>query len=162
MAFCKNCGAQLADDALFCAVCGTPVDTQQAVQQYQAPQYTVPPYQPVPMVDPYDHTAEFDAEDIAENKVIAMAVYLFGVVGIILGLIAAPSSKYVGFHVRQALKLNITIVLSLVLCVVPVLGVIVAAVLDICLLVVMIICFVNVCKGKAKDAPIINKIKFLN
>lgn len=172
MAFCKNCGTQLPDEGVFCAVCGTPVEKQQAAPvqgqpvppQYPVPQYQqpIPQYQPMPVIDPADHTADYDAADIAENKVIAMAIYLFGPIGIILGLLAAHDSKYVGFHVRQALKLNIAMTLTLVLCIIPFLGWFAAGIIDIILAVVTIICFVDVCKGKVKDAPFISKIKFLN
>ncbi len=54
----------------------------------------------------YDHTAEFSAQDISDNKVIAMLVYLMGTVGIIIALLARDS-RYAGFHVRQALKLTV-------------------------------------------------------
>lgn len=167
MAFCKNCGTQLNDDAIFCQVCGTPVERQPAApEQPVPPQYPIPQYQPIPqympIVDLSDHTADFDAEDISENKVYALAVYLFGPLGIIIGMLAAPNSKCIAFHVKQALKLYIAMVLSVVLCIVPILGAIAAAVIDIILVISLIVCIVNVCKGKVKDAPFIGKIKFLN
>lgn len=38
MKYCPNCGAQLPDDAKFCASCGTPLAApQQPQQQYQQP-----------------------------------------------------------------------------------------------------------------------------
>lgn len=114
--------------------------------------------------DPSDHTAEYDEKDISDNKVVAMAAYILGIVGIIIALIAAPESKYASFHARQALKLEIVtqllVLVSLVLCftfIVPILGAIAAAVLY----VVRVILFFQVCKGKAKDAPIVGKIGFL-
>ena len=56
------------------------------------------------MVDPYDHTAEFDPKDISDNKVICMLIYLTGAIGIFIALLASSTSQYVAFHVRQALK----------------------------------------------------------
>ena len=35
MTFCRNCGQQLSDDAVFCAACGTPVNTDQKAQPEQ-------------------------------------------------------------------------------------------------------------------------------
>ncbi|MBP3371263.1 MAG: zinc-ribbon domain-containing protein [Clostridia bacterium] len=175
MSICSKCGNQCPDQAVFCNVCGTPLAAPQGApvnNTYQAPPqetpvYQAPPqqqYQPAaPAYDPYDHTADFDAKDISDNKVIAMAPYLLGWVGIIVALLAAAESKYAGFHMRQALKFSILNVLvticTVVLCwtiIVP----IAAGVLNIALFVIKIICFFDVCKGKAKDAAIIRSIPF--
>lgn len=179
MANCPNCGAPIGEDAAFCTNCGTRVTPPEAPQaSYVPPQdanippqggnvppqgpYTPPQYAYVP--DPKDHTAEFDPEDIAKNKVIAMAAYLLGTLGIIIALLAAPESKYATFHSRQALKFSIVdILLSIimvVLCwtlIVPIAG----AICILILLVIRIICFFQVCSGKAKDAPIIGSLPFL-
>lgn len=157
MANCKVCGAPLNENAPFCGNCGAPTGN---------PGQAVPPYGTYgqPVFDPSDHTAEFDAADISENKVYAMAAYLLGLVGIALALLAGGSSKYAGFHCRQAMKLEVIQVLigivTAVLCwtvIVP----IAAAVCMMVLLVVRIICFVYVCKGKAKDVPIVGSFGFL-
>ncbi len=156
MAYCKNCGAHIPDDAGFCGECGTPVSGGAGM-----PRYT----------DIYDHTAEFDSEDISSNKVVAMAAYILGMVGIVIALLAAPNSKYAAFHSRQALKLSITNTLLTFVMVllswtyfVPALGIICTVILLVCsaiLGVVRIICFFQVCSGKAKDAPIIRSLGFL-
>lgn len=200
MAFCKNCGNQLAEGGTFCAVCGTPV-AQPAPQQEPAPQpepvpvqqpapqptpYQQPIQQPVPQPTPYqqpvnpyqpvqqypvqpaynpaDHTADFAPEDISNNKVTAMAAYMLGMLGIIIALLAAPESKYAGFHSRQALKLEIVTTLlaivSVILCwtfIIPILGGLAMA----AVFVIRIICFFQVCGGKAKDAPLIGMLPFL-
>ncbi len=170
MAFCQKCGNPLAEGDAFCKVCGTPVAEQpQAPVQPPMPQYQAPQYPPMSqyaqmMYDPADHTADFDAEDISANKVIAMSAYMLSVVGILIALLAAPESKYAGFHARQALKLEIVNVLvgliTAILCwtiIVPILG----GIAIIVLMVVRIILFLQVCKGQAKDAPIISKLNFL-
>ncbi len=125
-----------------------------------------PNYQngPVYVADPYDHTAEFTAKDISDNKVIAMLVYLLGTMGIIIALLGAHSSPYAAFHVRQALKFTVIYVLmgiiTVFLCwtlIVPL-----AALLAILVLfVVKIICFFSICKGQAKEPPIIRSFGFL-
>lgn len=161
MKICQHCQTQLADDAQFCTVCGSKF----ASAEGGAP---VPPTQPqqqyVPRFDPYDHTGEFDAKDISDNKVIAMLVYLMGVVGIFIALLASSTSPYAAFHVRQALKFTVINALSAIaaalLCwtiIVPV----AYGIFAIILFVVKIICFFQVCGGKAKEPAIIREFGFL-
>ncbi len=162
MKYCPNCNTQLNDDAAFCTNCG--VQFAQAQQTQYAPQ-----------PDPYDHTAEFDAKDISENKVISMLVYLMGWIGILLALLGSNTSKYAAFHVRQALKfvvvetlVPIVLAVGMVINIIPILGtiiyglaLIVATVLYITLFVVKIICFFQICNGQAKEPAIIKKLNFL-
>ena len=156
MKLCPKCNAQLDDNAVFCASCGQPLQ--------QAPAY-----------DPYDHTAEFDAEDISQNKAVSMLCYLCGWIGIVIALLAANTSKYASFHVRQAIKIQVALILlplvlacSCVLAIIPVLGWLVIGLValavvvgNVALAVVQIICFFQICKGKAKEPAIINKLNFL-
>ena len=91
MAFCQKCGSQVAENASFCQVCGAPVAEQPAAPEQQpAAQYQAPQYQqytmPIQYVDPSDHTADFDSEDISANKVVAMSAYMLSVVGILIAL----------------------------------------------------------------------------
>lgn len=163
MKICPTCNAQLNDDAAFCTNCGTFFNDAPAYQQ--TPNYqNYQTYQAPAAADPYDHTAEFDAADISENKVIAMLIYLLGIVGIILALLMSNQSKYVGFHMRQSLKILVVDTLAglcaAILCwtlIVP----LAASILIIALSVVKIICFVQICKGQAKEPFIIRKITFL-
>ena len=141
---CSNCGTQCDDNAAFCSNCGHSLG-----------------YNASTMNDPSDHTAEFDPADISENKVIAMAPYLMGWVGIIVALLAINNSKYVSFNVKQTLKLEICLVLSAFLCIVPFLGWVAFGVCTIIILVLKIIGFVNVCKGKAQELPIVKDFAFL-
>ena len=156
MAFCSNCGTQIPEGTTFCANCGTPVGAPQ-----QAP---VQPVVPAPVFDPADHTAEFDPQDISDNKVLAMTPYILSTAGVIIALLAGQQSPYVMFHARQALKLDIvTILLSIitaVLCwtiIVPIAGGIAVT----ALVVIRIIAFFQVCKGQAKEPAIIKNLKFL-
>ena len=65
-------------------------------------------------------------------------------------------------HVRQGLKLLVVEMLVLVIgSIIPILGWIAMGICVIILLVVEIICFVRVCKGQAKEAPIIGNFGFL-
>lgn len=171
MAFCPQCGASFNDGAPACPQCGTvfAAPGQQAQQQYQQPQfqqqYQQPQFQqyapaPIPVVDPKDHTAEFDPKDISDNKITAMAPYILGVAGLLICLLAAGDSKYAGFHARNALKLTISQALLVVCCIIPFLGWIAAGIGNIMIVVINIICFVHVCQGKAKEAPIFGSLPF--
>ncbi len=100
----------------------------------------------------------------ADNKVIVMAAYLLGIMGIIIALLAAPSSEYVAFHVRQAIKFSIITALlvflaipCVVLSMIPYLGIIFQIVLWVLLAVLFVVfglriwTFVQVYEGKAKN-----------
>lgn len=156
MKYCPKCGAQMEDNAAFCPNCGN--NAQPNNSPYQAPVYAAP--EP----DPFDHTEEFDAKDISENKVLCMLVYLMGAIGIIYALLAGKDSKYVAFHVRQALKFEVvTILLGIVMAllfwtiIVPIVGGVCLAIV----LVLKVICFFQICSGKAKEPAIIRSLGFL-
>lgn len=89
MKTCPNCNVQLDDAATFCANCGARIPESAQAQ----PQYTQNTAVP-PQGDPYDHTAEFDPQDISDNKVFAMLGYLLGTVGIIIALLASRKSPF--------------------------------------------------------------------
>ena len=151
MAFCTKCGAQIPDNSFACPNCGTPTGAAAPVMQAVAP-------------DPFDHTAEFTAKDISENKVIAMLVCLMGAIGIIIALLASPTSPYATFHVRQALKFVVTetllSIVTVLLCwtiIVP----IAASIMFLVLTVVQFICFFQICSGKAKEPVLIRSLPFL-
>lgn len=149
MKICPTCGAQVPDDAGFCPNCGAPVAD---VESIPAPAAAAPAY---------DHTAEFDPADISENKVIAMLVYLLDAIGIIIALLASSTSKYAGFHVRQALKITVLEILLGICCIIPILGWIAAGVGLCVLLVVKVIAFVQICQGKAVEPVIVRSFGFL-
>ena len=194
MKTCPNCQQQMDDNLAFCMNCGTqlpaaepapapqPVPAPQPASPYvnQAPPQdspyanqippqngpygAVPPVQPAPVFDPYDHTAEFDAKDISDNKVISMLVYLMGAIGIVIALLAANTSPYAAFHVRQALKFTVvTILLAIVTAVLcwTIIVPIVAGIAAIALLVIKVICFFQICKGKAVEPYLIRNLTFL-
>lgn len=163
---CPNCNTQCDDQVQFCPGCGFSFQQTPPPPAYAAP---------APVVDPFDHTAEFDAKDISDNKVISMLVYLMGAIGIIIALLASNNSAYAGFHVRQALKITVIEILApiaLAVCavinIIPFLGwlvfvlvMIAYGVLSVALLVAKIIAFLNICKGKAVEPIIVRNISFL-
>ena len=94
-----------------------------------------------------------------------MLVYLMGAIGIIIALLAANNSKYVAFHVRQALKFTVVEILMWIAAVVTAwmffIPVFAAAVMSLVFTVIKIICFFQICSGKAKEPAIIRSLKFL-
>ena len=112
----------------------------------------------------YDHTDEFEPEDISRNKIMALAAYLLGPLGVIIALLAGKDSPYADFHMRQGLKFviveSILTILAMLLCwtlIVPA----AAAVLMVILWVIKIITIISVCKGRAVEAAIIRSLGFL-
>ena len=169
MAFCTQCGAQIDDNAAVCPSCGA--------QQANANANTnannnfnagfTPP--PVPMGN--DFTQQFDPNDIQQNKVLS----LFAYIGIffLIPLLAAPNSRFARFHANQGLVLflfdvaaGIAVgILTAIFIWVPIAGsiiiTIVSAAVYLCLLAAMIIGIVYAATGKAKELPLIGKIKIL-
>ncbi len=146
MKFCTKCGTQCEDNANNCPSCGTAFGAPVPAAVY---------------VDPKDHTAEFNAKDISDNKIYAMLCYLFGLMGIIVAAICAKESPYVKFHMTWALRICVAIGLSAFLAIIPFLGWIACAVCEIICLVLLIIGFFQVCGNKAKEPAIISNLNFL-
>lgn len=164
MKTCPKCNTQLSDDAMFCTNCGTSFQNANPQQQQNAYQNTQPV---VPVVNVYDHTAEFDVQDVHDNKIFAILCYIMGIIGVIVALLARSSvnSPYLSFHIKQSLKISITTVLlgfiSGILCwtcIVPIAGFVCIVILE----VVSIICFFQTCFNKSVEAPIVRSLPFLN
>ena len=92
MKFCRNCGAQLEDNAAFCPTCGTATSAAQA--QQAAPQQQAAPVQPQVMTG--------DA-DVQQNRGIAWLAYM-GIL-LLVPLFARKRSEYCKFHVKQGATL---------------------------------------------------------
>ena len=147
MKVCMNCHLTYDDQAQVCAQCGGPLTAV-------APQ----------SADATDHTADFDAADISENKVLAMLPYLMGWVGIIITLLASGTSPYAAFHVKQALKIQVCNALLGIIATVLAITIIVPIAAAVCILIlgiINIICFFGVCAGKAKEPAIVCNLPFL-
>lgn len=166
MSICPHCNAQVEDGVSFCPACGKKiaVDAAPAAPAGTPEPAPAPNYYYPPAFDPADHTAEFDPQDISDNKVVCMLVYLSSFLGIIIALLIGKDSPYVNFHLRQALKFLVCeILLGLIAAVLAfTLIVPIAAGIAICVLaVIQLICFFQVCQGKAKEPAIIRSLSFL-
>ena len=145
MKYCSNCGAELNNDATKCEACGAAVAG-------------------VVMAEEWDHTAEFDSEDIEKNKIFALLCYLTSIIGIALVFLGAKDSPYAMYHAKQAIKLEVSAALALLAgtflcwtCIAPV----AAMILLIIICVLEIICIFQVFFGYAKEPWLIRSFKFL-
>lgn len=171
MAFCKNCGNKLDDDAIFCPQCGTKAasasestnaSSEQTTQNTQNAQSNDFSDKFDKIMDTPDTTANFDTKDIEENKILALVSYLSLL--FLIPYFVAPKSRFTRFHVNQGAILFIisfipTMVFSL-LSQIPFVGALFAIcnwVVNIVALVFAILGIINACSGKAKELPIIGK-----
>ena len=118
-----------------------------------------------------DTTSSFNKSDIEENKIMALLSYIFFL--FLVPLFAAPNSKFAKFHANQGCVLFIlevlfaviTTVLGFAIGWIPVVGGIVCwavgVVFGVCILAMIILGIVNAVTGKAKELPIIGRIKIL-
>ncbi len=132
MKYCPHCGTEIADDVRFCPTCGK--ETVVVVSSTE----------PV-----------FDAQDIADNRMLAMLGYFS--MGI-LPMIGCRNSAFAMHHVNQALWIVIGSLLCSLVCIIPFLGWIVGAVGGIFLLVCEIIGIVRALKGSGKYLPFVEKL----
>lgn len=135
--------------------------SQQPYPPYMGP-YQDPSFQYQPMPDPNDHTAEFEEADIHDNKLYAMLCYLICPLGLIVSALCAKDSAYAKFHRKESLKIFLVDLLCILCAVLPLPGLLITFVGGIFCLVLNIIAFVNVCSNKAKSAPVVGTIGFLN
>lgn len=161
MAYCSKCGTRVEDDCKFCPSCGA------SVNGASQPDFAA---QVASVNQTADTTGEFDPADIQQNKVMAVLAYLSWLV--LIPLLAAPNSKFARFHANQGLVLAITeiiygilysILSGILLAVSPYLVFItgIIGLLGIVFLVFSILGIVNAANGKAKELPLIGKIRIL-
>ena len=129
MKYCPHCGAEIADDVRFCPTCGK---------------------ETVIVVNNQD--PQFDPQDIANHKMLAMLGYL--TMGI-LPMVGCRDSAYAMHHVNQALWIFIGSLLCGLVCIIPILGWIVGAIGSIFLLVCEIIGIIRALKGSGAYLPFV-------
>ena len=152
MLTCKQCGTQVEDGVMNCTNCGAPIEAP--VQQNQ----------PIDLSEKFnefnntaDTTAEYDAQDIEKNKVMALLAYII----FLIPLLAAKDSKFARFHTNQGLVLFLGGIIASVVAVIPVIGWIVAPIAGLVITVLAVIGILNALNGRAKELPVIGKFKIL-
>jgi uncharacterized membrane protein len=103
----------------------------------------------------------YDSEDIAANRGLAAVSYL-NPVFIIIALLANPNSRYLRFHINQALLLSLFFIACAVVSVIPILGWIAGAAGAVAGVVFMIIGMVNAYQGTEKELPVIGSYKIIH
>ncbi len=177
--FCPACGSPIMGQAG-----DAPVQQPPPQQQYQAPpqqQDQAPPQQqyqgpPPPGQGPAfmntpDTTGQYDPRDIEQNKMMAILAYL-GLL-FLVPLLAAPQSRFARFHANQGLVLFIFEAgASVVLIILGILFMFISPALSILstilwLLVwlpsiaLIVLGIINASGGRAKELPLIGKIRLL-
>lgn len=156
MAFCNKCGQQIDDNVQTCPYCGAPNGVAGNAQNF-VNNFT----------NTADSTAQFDPQDIQDNKVMALLAYLGFL--FLVPLLAAPNSKFARYHANQGLVLfifeAIAGVVAGIICVIPVAGWIIGGILSSAVgifgLVLTILGIVNAVNGQAKQLPLIGGITIL-
>ena len=145
--FCEKCGKELPDGAKFCEGCGAPVGGAQAKETPKNSfEETVKN-----LGNTADVTGDFDAADIAKNKVLA----LFAYIGILLLIPLLAAGVIWGV---------ISGIVNLIVGGVPVLGSlfsILSALVSLALFILAVLGIINACTGKAKELPLVGTFKIL-
>ena len=185
MAFCGICGTKVDDDKKFCPGCGASMQNPVEPTTESIPEQTVSSSQQTASssnTDAFaekmaafnnttDNTADFDKTDIEQNKIMGILAYLSWLV--LIPIFAAPRSKFARYHANQGLVLGIVEViwwilqgiLSTVLYSISWrlghLGSTAMSLVNLVFLVVSVIGILNALNGRAKDLPIIGKVRLL-
>lgn len=166
MAFCSKCGAELEKDAKTCPSCGATVGETSEKKENGSDFGARAEEAFNKFNDTKDDTSAFDPADIESNKVMGILSYLSWLV--LIPLIAAPKSPFARFHANQGLILAIIeiafgIVLG-ALSLIPGVGIvfnIILSLLGLVFLLFSILGIVNAANGKAKELPVIGKIRLI-
>ena len=179
MAFCGKCGTKVEEGIKFCSICGEAIGAPTPEQEAQQS----PPVAEQPAANQNDFsakvaalnntadtTADYDADDIAQNKAMGILAY-FGPLCFI-PMFAAKGSKFARFHANQGLVLLIACVAWSIAY--GILNWIILAIswklyfissiiglVSLVFLVLTVIGIINAANGRAKELPVIGKIKIL-
>lgn len=139
MAFCRQCGTQIPDDAAFCPSCGANTRAGgNAQRQYQ-----------------YNRTGN----DIEDNKMISILCYFW--ILFLIPYFTRPDSEFVKFHSNQGLVLFLFSLVSGAVAKIPVIGWPIGWACGIFGFVCFILGIVNVCNGEMKELPLIGELRVL-
>ena len=121
----------------------------------------------VDKMDGKDFTGEFNAKEVEDNKLWAILAY-FGIL-FLIPLFAAKESKYAKFHTNQGILACIVTfafaIVSVIFCFIPFIKTVIAPFFISATAVIGAFFFVygvmNACQDRAKELPVIGKIRIL-
>lgn len=167
MPFCRQCGMELKEGVRFCPGCGTPVEepAQTAQQNSTSKENSF-----AAAFNTADTTAQYDPADVEKNKAMGVLAYLSWLV--LIPIFAAKDSRFARFHANQGLVLFIASaifgvarwILSEILLAISwrlYFVTIIISLFGLVFLALAIIGIVNAATGKAKELPVIGKIRIL-
>lgn len=108
-----------------------------------------------------ESSGHYDANDIAANKALAAISYL-NPIFIIIALLANPNSRYLRFHVNQALLLSLFFIACALVSIIPVLGWIAGGAGAVAGLVFLILGMVNAYQGTEKELPVFGNYRIIH
>ncbi|MBQ6897494.1 MAG: hypothetical protein IJN70_00825 [Clostridia bacterium] len=118
-----------------------------------------------PEKNTWDKTELFSAEEVKEYRLTAVLIYLLGIFGIILALVADRNSPYLKFHIAEELKITVVTaalaIFSVLLAFTFIVPVLCTAGIAAC----SVINLISACKtlnGKSENAVIIRNLTILN
>lgn len=171
MLLCEKCGTKVDEGTKFCPSCGNSMEVPAPQQQEQnsGDQNDISA-KIANLNDTADTTADYDADDVSKNKVMAVLAY-FGPLCFI-PMFAAKDSKFARFHANQGLVLLIACVAYSIVS--SILNSIILAIswrlyfitsiisfISIVFAVLAILGIINAANGRAKELPVIGKFKIL-
>lgn len=174
MAFCSNCGTQL-DENNVCPSCSAKAEQSAANNNSQGSQPQANLFQKISNTS--DTTANYDAKDIADNKIMAVLAYI-GIL-VLVPMFAAPNSKFARYHTRQGFTLFLLdiglVIINFLLGLIkttryvwgipyqgtPGIVIFIGWLISLPLLALSIIGIINAATGKAKELPVIGKFTLL-
>ena len=169
MAYCGKCGLQVEENVKFCPGCGGAIGAEQA-QQKEAPKTDFEAkFQN--FNNTQDNTKDYEAKDIAANKVMGILSYLSLLV--LVPIFGAKNSKFARFHANQGLVLLIAwigwnIVSSIIRAILTAISWrlyvavrVILGLVTIVFVVLSVLGIINAAGGKAKELPLIGKFKIL-
>ena len=154
MAFCTKCGAEMPDDAKVCPSCGAPVPAEKTETADFGAKLAG-------LNQTEDTTSQFDPADVEKNKVYALLAYI-GLL-FLVPLLAAPQSRYARYHTNQGVVLFLAeLIWGLAFGILnAILSILIGWLVSLGFLALTIIGIVNAVQGRAKELPLIGKIRFL-
>ena len=160
---CPNCGANIADTAVFCGNCGSPMPAQPAAQPapveqaYQQPTYQQQPQQAYQQ-QAYQQAAYQQYVPISgTSRALAMSAY-WGLLPLIFAWTVGDKDTdlFLRHHLNQALVILIGELISCVLAIILIGGII-----ALYLFVMTIMGTVQAYHGEMTELPLVGKIKIL-